>query len=74
MDGTSVKIWKCEEIDKCYEGKCGEIVEILKDKFVVKVKDGGIAIKELQVAGKKKMLVRDFLNGNKDLKGKIFCE
>ena len=32
----------------------------------------GIAIKELQPSGKKRMMARDFLNGNKDLKGKIF--
>lgn len=74
LDGVSIKIWASEEVSKEYEGKCGEIVEVLKDKFIVKVKDGAIAIKELQVAGKKKMLARDFLNGNKDLKGKIFHE
>lgn len=74
LDGVSVKIWESEEIDKNYDGKCGEIVEVLKDRIIVKVKDGALAIKELQVAGKKKMLARDFLNGNKNLKGKIFYE
>ena len=74
LDGVSIKIWASEEVEKEYEGECGEIVETLKDRIIVKVSDGAIAIKELQVAGKKKMFARDFLNGNKDLKGKIFHE
>lgn len=74
LDDVSVKIWSSEEIDKNYNGVNGEIVEVLKDKLIVKVSDGAIGIKELQVAGKKRMLVRDFLNGNKDIKGKIFHE
>ena len=72
LEGMSIKIFSSEEVDKEYEGEFGEIVEVLKDKFVVKVQDGGIAIKELQPSGKKRMMTRDFLNGNKDLKGKIF--
>lgn len=72
LDDTSIKIYESEEIDKIYEGEYGQIVDVLKDKIVVKVKDGAIAIKEVQPAGKKRMLVRDFLNGNKDLKGRKF--
>ena len=74
LDQTNIKIWDSEEIDKQYNGECGAIVEVLKDKIIVKTKDKALAIKELQVAGKKKMLVKDFLNGNKELKGKIFHE
>ena len=74
LDNVAIKIWGSEEIDKIYDGQCGEIVDVLKDKIIVKVNDGAIAIKELQVAGKKKMLVKDYLNGNKNLKGKMFHE
>jgi len=74
LDGVNMKIWECEESSKEYEGKIGEIVEVLKDRFIVKVIDGSIAVKEIQVSGKKKMCVRDYLNGNKNLKGKIFYE
>lgn len=72
LDGTSIKIWESEEIDRNYTGENGQIVDVLKDKIIVKVKDGALAIKVLQPAGKKRMLVRDYLNGNKDLKGKVF--
>lgn len=74
LDDISVKIYECEEVDKEYSGKNGEIVEVLKDKIIVKVMDGAIAIKGLQPSGKKRMFARDFINGNKDLKGKIFHE
>lgn len=74
LNDVSVKIWNSEEMNKKYNGENGEIVEVLKDKIVVKVSDGAIGIKELQIAGKKRMLARDFINGNKDLKGKIFHE
>lgn len=72
LGDLSIKVFKSEEIDKEYNGQCGEIVDVLKDKIIVKVQDGAIAITEVQPSGKKKMLVRDFLNGNKDLKGKFF--
>lgn len=72
LDGLSIKVFESEEVNKEYDGKCGEIVEVLKDRIIVKVSDGAIALKEVQPSGKKRMLVRDFLNGNKDLKGKIF--
>lgn len=75
LDNMCVKIYASEEIDKEYKGECGEIVEVLKDKIVVKVSDGAIGIKELQFSGKKRMTVRDFLNGNKEcLRGKRFHE
>ena len=74
LNDLSMKIFSCEEIDKEFVGVNGEIVDVSKDSIVVKVKDGAIAIKEIQPSGKKRMLVRDFINGNKDLKGKIFHE
>jgi methionyl-tRNA formyltransferase len=74
LDGMPIKIYETEEVDINYDGKNGEIVEVLKDRLVVKTTDGAIAIKELQPSGKKRMHVRDFLNGNKDLKGKVFHE
>lgn len=75
LDDTCVKIYSSVEINKEYDGLCGEIVDVLKDMIIVKVSDGAIGIKEVQFSGKKRMTVRDFLNGNKDcLRGKIFHE
>jgi methionyl-tRNA formyltransferase len=41
----------------------GTIVKIFKDAIGVKAEDGIYLITELQVAGKKRMSVQDYLNG-----------
>ena len=42
----------------------GTIVKVFKDAIGVKTADGIYLITELQIAGKKRMLVKDYLNGN----------
>lgn len=42
----------------------GTIVKIFKDAIGVKVSDGVYLIREFQLEGKKKMLVKDYLNGH----------
>ena len=59
-----MKIYAASIGNKTYENKSnGEIVNIYKDGIGVKVKDGEIILKEIQLEGKKKMKVSDFLNG-----------
>ena len=60
LDGMPIKIYETEEVDINYDGKNGEIVEVLKDRLVVKTTDGAIAIKELQPSGKKKNACKRF--------------
>lgn len=60
--------------DKKGTGKSiGEIISIYKQGIGVKVGDGELIITEIKPFGKKKMLVRDYLNGVKkeELLGKI---
>lgn len=68
-EGTRVKIWEghihhCENA-MSHHGKedNGTIVKIFKDAIGVKAADGIYLITALQVAGKKRMLVKDYLNG-----------
>ena len=42
----------------------GTIVKIFKDAIGVKVQDGVYIITEFQLEGKKRMLVKDYLNGH----------
>ena len=42
----------------------GTIVKIFKDAIGVKVNDGVYLITEFQLEGKKRMLVKDYLNGH----------
>lgn len=65
-----VKIWaghvhQCENAMK-HHGHLdnGTIVKIFKDAIGVKVNDGVYLITEFQLEGKKRMLVKDYLNGH----------
>ena len=68
-----IKVYTSEKIDKEYDGEYGEIVEILNKKGpVVKVKNGGIILKEVKFQGKKNQSGIDIINGRKmALKGKF---
>ncbi|MDE6953128.1 MAG: methionyl-tRNA formyltransferase [Erysipelotrichales bacterium] len=67
--GKVVKIWagkihQCENAMKHHaHQQSGTIVKIFKDAIGVKVSDGVFLITELQVEGKKRMTVKDYLNG-----------
>lgn len=68
--GKTVKIWagkvhQCENAIKHHAHQDnGTIVKIFKDAIGVKVHDGVYLITELQLEGKKKMSVKDYLNGH----------
>lgn len=66
----TVKIWagqvhQCENAMKHHAHQDnGTIVKIFKDAIGVKVNDGVYLITELQLEGKKRMSVKDYLNGH----------
>lgn len=68
--GKTVKIWagqvhQCENAMKHHAHQDnGTIVKIFKDAIGVKVNDGFYLITELQLEGKKRMSVKDYLNGH----------
>lgn len=68
--GKTVKIWagqvhQCENAMKHHAHQDnGTIVKIFKDAIGVKVIDGVYLITELQLEGKKRMSVKDYLNGH----------
>lgn len=68
--GKTVKLYQghihqCENVLKHHEDQdSGTIVKIFKDAIGVKVKDGVYVITEFQLEGKKRMLVKDYLNGH----------
>ncbi len=70
FQGKTVKIWagkvhQCENAIKHHtHQENGTIVKVFKDAIGVKVNDGVYLITEFQLEGKKKMLVKDYLNGN----------
>ena len=62
MDGERVKVFKSRIGTNKY-GKSGIIKNIYKDGIGISTKDGEIILEEIQPFGKKKMIVRDYLNG-----------
>ncbi|MEG0367571.1 MAG: methionyl-tRNA formyltransferase, partial [Coprobacillus sp.] len=68
--GKVVKIWEgkvhsCENAIKHHAHQDnGTIVKIFKDAIGVKVNDGVFLITEFQLEGKKRMSVKDYLNGH----------
>lgn len=69
-EGKTVKIWagtihQCENAVKHHAHQtCGTIVKVFKDAIGVKVEDGVYLITEFQLEGKKRMSVKDYLNGH----------
>ncbi len=67
-EGKNLKIWWGEPDDTVYNGKPGEIVKKNnnEDFVVVCGNQQGIRITEIQPAGKKRMSVKDYLQGTAD--------
>ena len=73
LDGKIIKVYKSLKIDNLnYQERIdGEIVLVTKNSFSIKTKDGLLEILEIKPEGKSKMLVSNYLNGNKNILGKV---
>lgn len=70
IEGKNLKVWWAErgQAVSTEASHAGEIVEITYDSINVACGDGDfLKLTDIQLAGNKRMLVRDFLNGNPDL-------
>jgi len=68
LGGKTLKIWKADVITdtiKKTDAKSGEIIFTDKKNIIVKTKDGVLALKEIQLEGKKRMDTEVFLLGYK---------
>ena len=72
LNDVNIKIYEGEETSENISGEVGEIVKVNKEGIFVRCSDGVYKITKLQPAGKKVMDSRDYINGNKDLVGKMF--
>lgn len=75
INGIILKFYQAQKSDIINsKGKPGEILSIQK-KLIISTLDGAIEINEIQAPGKKKMAVKDFLNGQNIMKqGDVFIE
>ncbi len=72
FEDNILKVWQCRRGEGIYENALiGEIVALYNDGFGVKVGNGEVILTEIQPAGKSKMPAINFINGHKDIVGKI---
>jgi methionyl-tRNA formyltransferase len=63
LQGKKLKIFSAEKELSKVEGKPGEILTDHKSYLKFEAKDGFISVKEIQLEGKKRMRIEDFLRG-----------
>ena len=69
LDGQKFKIYKATKANQSINGPVGTLA--INKNVYLKLKDGVIELKEVQLAGKKKMDGKSFANGSRQLDGKI---
>lgn len=64
FQGANVKIWSGEKVETTSDAEPGTIIEINQDKIIVKTGNTtGLAITNIQPAGRKKMPADEFIRG-----------
>lgn len=69
LHGKNLKIWEAEVLKEQDSGEPGIVAEVTKTSVIVNTGDGRLAITSVQLEGKKRMEVKDFLLGYKIEKG-----
>ena len=72
LNNQKVKIFKAKIANNDVKAEVGTIVEADKHGLLIQLKDGQLAVLELQKEGKKRMDYRSFINGNQNLLGAKF--
>jgi methionyl-tRNA formyltransferase len=68
-----LKIWSAACLPTEETGqRPGTISEVQKDRLIIACGEGSLAVTELQLEGKKRMMVKDFLLGQRLAAGEIF--
>jgi len=70
-NGNRLKIWRTEIINET-SSQPGKIFKVLKDQVYVATGSGGIALKEVQLPGKKSMQIAPFSAGHSIVEGDSF--
>ena len=61
--GKTLKIWEADVVPLEKKEEPGTVVFVAKDYFDIATKEGALRVKSLQLEGKKKVAVKDFLLG-----------
>ncbi|MDO4292986.1 MAG: methionyl-tRNA formyltransferase [Eubacteriales bacterium] len=69
--GKMLKIWQAVPAGQPADGPAGSVSRVGKQELVINTGDGQLSLVELQLEGKKRLLVKEFLMGCKIGKGEI---
>ena len=72
--GKQMKVWEAVVAENAAGGNPGEVVAVNKNEIVVACGSGALALQSIQLEGKKRMSVHDFLLGQKVLVGDLFTQ
>lgn len=64
LDGKVMKIWQAEVVKQEPEWEPGTIIDVGPGGFKIATTEGVLLIKEIQMEGKKRMRVSDYIKGN----------
>lgn len=67
--GENMKLFDAKIIDNTSEAEPGTILDVSDDGMLVKCNDKAILISEIQMPNKKRMMIKDYIRGNKIDKG-----
>lgn len=70
-DDVTIKLWSAEPLDTKSDILPGTILRVSGDGFEVACGKGTLLVKEIQIPGKKRVLVKDYLLGHKIEVGKV---
>ena len=72
FEGKILKVWEAYETNNVFSNKFnGQITNIYEDGFGVKVENGEIVFKTVQLEGKKRMSALEFVNGHSNIIRKV---
>ncbi|MDK2586158.1 methionyl-tRNA formyltransferase [Romboutsia sedimentorum] len=70
-DDKTIKVWKTKVLSETSDKPCGTVLKLDKEGMRVSTKENIILIEELQMPGKKRVLVSEYIKGNSIESGKI---
>ena len=70
--GKTLKIWEADVVPLEKKEAPGTVVSVAKDFFDIATKEGALRVRSLQLEGKKRMAVKDFLLGYEIVSGMKF--
>lgn len=70
-DDMTLKIWHCQALDKTGDCEDGTIVDVSDEGLLIACGGRQLLVDEIQVPGKKRVIVKDYLRGNSLEKGKV---